>query len=378
MRVVRLARLREIAIVLKGKKPSMTIDAPTDDALPYILIEAFGGKYKAFTKDPACVRCYRDDTIVVADGANSGLASINHNGFLGSTLVAVRPDQSKVNALYMFFFIRANFKTFNTRTRGAAVPHLDIELLLDLELPLPSLAEQERIVRILEEADALLRLRANSDKRLTQTVPAIFFESFGDPTSNSRGLPIVKLGDIARIERGKFTPRPRNDPAYFGGPYPFIQTGDISSSGGLLSNWQQTLNERGIAVSKQFPTGTIVFAIVGATIGQTAILQVPVYCTDSIVGIQVDPKHAYTEYVEFVLRSRRRLLLAQAPDAARANLNLVIIRDLLIPLASVDAQRDFVKRCAEIRHLETVQAASRQRLDDLFQSLLQQAFQGEL
>jgi type I restriction enzyme S subunit len=111
----------------------------------------------------------------------------------------------------------------------------------------------------------------------------------------------------------------------------------------LLSKWQQTLNDRGKAVSKEFPAGTIVFAIVGATIGATAILQIPVYCPDSIVGIQVNPKNALTEYVEFVLRSRRSLLLAQAPDAARANLNLEILRDLELPLASLKHQRTFVE-----------------------------------
>ncbi len=34
---------------------------------------------------------------------------------------------------------------------------------------------------------------------------------------------IAKLGEISKIERGKFSHRPRNDPAYYGGKYPFIQ-----------------------------------------------------------------------------------------------------------------------------------------------------------
>ncbi len=163
-----------------------------------------------------------------------------------------------------------------------------------------------------------------------------------------------------------------------GGAYPFIQTGDISASGGLLSKWQQTLNERGKAVSKQFAPGTIVFAIVGATLGATAILQISVYCPDSVVGIQVDPEHSFPEYVEFVLRCRRPLLLAQAPDAARANFNLEILRDLQIPLAPLGDQERFVRFILEIRELEAAQAAGRKRLDDLFRSLVNRAFQGDL
>lgn len=293
---------------------------------------------------------------------------------------ALRPKAGTTSPRWLGYWLGSSF--FNERKdslcTGATQKAITNDGIRELEIPLPPLSEQERIVRILDDAEALYRLRIQADSRLAQAVPACFSRLFGDPTSNSMGLQTAKLGRIANLERGKFTPRPRNDPAYFGGSYPFIQTGDISSSGGLLSRWQQTLNERGKAVSKEFSTGTIVFAIVGATIGATAILQVPVYCPDSIIGIQVDPAQAVTEYVEFILRARRPLLLAQAPDAARANLNLEIVRDLDIPLAPLADQSRFVESLLETRQLAAAQSASRQRLDDLFQSLLHRAFQGEL
>ncbi len=261
---------------------------------------------------------------------------------------------------------------------GATQKAITNDGIRELTIPLPPLSEQKRLVKILDEVDVLCQLRAQADHKTASTIPATFFEWFGDPTTNTNNLPSVKLGDIAKLERGRFTPRPRNDPAYFDGEYPFIQTGDISDSGGLLSTWKQTLNERGKAVSKEFPVGTIVMAIVGATIGATAILQIPVYCTDSIIGIRVNPKLCLTEYVEFVLRARRPLLLAQAPDAARANLNLEILREIPIPLPSLELQNKFVDHIHDIQALQTTQANSRKRISDLFQSLLHRAFQGGL
>lgn len=299
---------------------------------------------------------------------------------LSAAFTVLRP-RNEIASKFLFYSLAWNneFLVYlGRRSKGALYPTVPERDVIEFEVPVPPFPDQERIVRILDEAEALCRLRTQTDLRLAQAVPALFFSLFGDPTTNSMGLPTVKLGDIAKLERGRFTPRPRNDPAYFDGPYPFIQTGDISASGGLLSRWQQTLNDRGKAVSKEFPTGTIVFAIVGATIGATAILQIPVYCPDSIVGIQVEPKLAFTEYVEFVLRSRRPLLLAQAPDAARANLNLGILRDLQIPIAPLADQSRFVELLLEIRKLEVAQATSHERLDNLFRSLLQRAFQGEL
>jgi type I restriction enzyme S subunit len=268
-------------------------------------------------------------------------------------------------------------ETIRRHTTGVTILHASAAVS-HIRVSVPPLPEQNRIVRVLNEAEQLCRLRSQAESRLQQAIPAAFYQLFGDPTTNSKGLLTAKLGDIAKLERGRFTPRPRNDPAYYGGPYPFIQTGDISASDGFLSRWQQTLNERGKAVSREFPAGTVVFAIVGATIGATAILQVPVYCPDSIIGIQVDAVHAVAEYVEHVLRTRRSLLLSQAPDAARANLNLEIVRSLDIPLAPLEDQRRFRGLVLGFRGLSESQAASRERSDELFQALLHRAFAGEL
>src|SRR3989344_1552305 len=80
-----------------------------------------------------------------------------------------------------------------------------------------------------------------------------------------------KLGEISDIKRGKFTPRPRNDPKYYGGDIPFVQTGDVTNSNGKVSIYSQTLNEEGLAVSVLFRKGTILMTI-AANIGYTAIL----------------------------------------------------------------------------------------------------------
>jgi type I restriction enzyme S subunit len=58
------------------------------------------------------------------------------------------------------------------------------------------------------------------------------------------------LNEIAKIERGKFSHRPRNEPRFYGGEYPFVQTGDVSNCDGYVRSYTQTLNEAGLAISK--------------------------------------------------------------------------------------------------------------------------------
>ncbi|MFO0940704.1 MAG: hypothetical protein U0930_08045 [Pirellulales bacterium] len=97
---------------------------------------------------------------------------------------------------------------------------------------------------------------------------------FGDPVRNEKSWDMTKPGaDSSREAREKFTPRPRNDPGDFDGPFPFIQTGDIARSAGRLRVHNQTLNELGASISRKFEIGTIVIAIRSATIaGETATL----------------------------------------------------------------------------------------------------------
>jgi len=262
--------------------------------------------------------------------------------------------------------------------KSAAVPGLNREDAYRKKLLLPPIAEQKRIAAILDKAEELRGLRRQALRELDAIVQSIFLEMFGNPIQNTKNWTLEQLKSVARVERGKFTPRPRNDPSYYNGKFPFIQTGDISNSLGRLTSWSQTLNEKGIAVSRSFPPKTVVIAIVGATIGVTAILDVEVYCPDSVVGIQPDSNKASAEYIERVLRFWKPIFVAQAPETARANINLETLRPLEIPVPAIELQQEFARRVEAIEHLKTTHRESLAQLDALFASLQHRAFRGEL
>ena len=95
---------------------------------------------------------------------------------------------------------------------------------------------------------------------------------------------VKELGEVAFLKRGKFTPRPRNNPIFYGGDIPFVQTGDVTNSNGKIMEYTQTLNEGGLAVSALFKKGTILMTI-AANIGYTGILQIDMACPDRLVAI---------------------------------------------------------------------------------------------
>ncbi|OMH39415.1 restriction endonuclease subunit S [Motiliproteus sp. MSK22-1] len=159
---------------------------------------------------------------------------------------------------------------------------------------------------------------------------------------------IYKLEDIASVERGKFTHRPRDDEKCYGGEYPFIQTGSVTKAkGGYISEYKQTLSDFGRNVSREFPPETIAVTI-AANIADTGILNRPMCFPDSVVGVIVDGSRALTRFVEICIRLRKTRLDALAPLSAQKNINLEDLRPLLLALPSVEEQTQICERYCSI------------------------------
>ena len=170
--------------------------------------------------------------------------------------------------------------------------------------------------------------------------PEQFQDSPLGPIPN--GWQVLSLETLATVDRGKFTHRPRNDPAFYGGEFPFIQTGDVALAGDdPITGASQTLSRRGVEASKEFPAGTIAVTI-AANIGDTAILGCPMYFPDSVVGVVVSELHS-VRWIELALRRSKRTLNALAPQSAQKNINLTFLRPLLLPVPEPHEQR----RCSE-------------------------------
>jgi type I restriction enzyme S subunit len=147
----------------------------------------------------------------------------------------------------------------------------------------------------------------------------------------------LPLSKVARIERGKFSARPRNDPKYYGGEIPFLQTGDIARAGRVIQSWSQTLNELGLEVSKMFPRGTI-FMSIAANIGDVAISGFDAACPDSVVAVK--PRNGFDpEWLFQSLKFSKNDLAALSTQNAQANLSLEKIEPFKIPVPPLPEQR---------------------------------------
>ena len=199
----------------------------------------------------------------------------------------------------------------------------------------------------------------------------------GGQQSIPEGWRMVRLGDVAKVERGKFAHRPRNEVRFYGGDIPFIQTGDVVRANGKIRQHSQTLNELGLSISRLFPTGTVIITI-AANIGETAIASYPVAFPDSLVGII--PTGIDANFLEHSLRIRKAHLNQLAPESAQKNINLDDLRPLLILLPTLPEQRAIAAVLDSIddaiERTEAVIAATEQLRDSLLHQLLTRGVPG--
>jgi type I restriction enzyme S subunit len=156
------------------------------------------------------------------------------------------------------------------------------------------------------------------------------------------GLPdgwrLVKLGELGEVNRGRSRHRPRYAEHLYGGPYPFIQTGDIKNSGGRITSYQQTYSEAGLAQSRMWPANTMCITI-AANIAETAILAFPACFPDSVVGFIAEDSKCEIRFVEYTFRFLRQQLQREASGSVQDNINLETLDRLRFPLPPLPEQR---------------------------------------
>ncbi len=382
----------------------------------------------------------RDGDIVISRAGSVGYSHLVKNprsAVFASYLIRFRP---LIHEQYVAYFLQSPpyWESISEKSLGIAIPNVNASKLKQIAFPLAPLPEQRRIVAKIEElftrldagVAALRRAQANvkrykaavlkaacegrlvpqdpNDEPASSLLERILAErrkkweadlrAKGQDPSKAKyvqpkppdtdGLPElpsgwcwVSLPQIGKLARGKSKHRPRNEKKLFGGPYPFIQTGEIRQANGLITTYTETYSEFGLAQSRLWPKGTLCITI-AANIAETAILGFDACFPDSVVGFVPDEGVCDVNFVEFFIRTVKQDLEQYAPATAQKNINLDTLQNLAVAFPPLAEQHRIVaeveRRLSVVQKLEAVLVANLARAERLRQSILKQAFEGRL
>jgi type I restriction enzyme S subunit len=295
---------------------------------------------------------------------------INFPFALGADGVKVLEPSKEIDARYGYYYLS------QVKLAGKEGYQRNFKYLKQVSIPLPPLPIQKQIAAILEKADAAREKRRQANQLTEQFLQSAFLEMFGDPVTNPKGWERLSLGKLGTLERGRSKHRPRNAPHLLGGRYPLIQTGEIANSSGYITEYAHTYSELGLKQSRLWPRGTLCITI-AANIAKTAILTFDACFPDSVVGFAPNDR-VNTEYIQRWFTFVQKQLEESAPTVAQKNINLEILRKLEVPVPSISLQTQFVALVEKVESLRAKQRESGRELEELFNSLMQRAFRGEL
>jgi type I restriction enzyme S subunit len=241
------------------------------------------------------------------------------------------------------------------RNTGSRMPRADMRLLMGLEVPLPPLDEQRRIVDILNHAASIRRLREQAKAKAKELIPSLFLDMFGDPATNPKRWDIVELGTLISNGPQNGPYRPKTD---YGSGIPILRIDSFYDGRVVdLSRLQRirldpatirvfSLHENDIVInrinSRPFlGKSTIVPALLEPTVFESNMMRFAVW-----------EEIALPQYVVQALQNSnvKQQILSNSKDAInQSSINQKDVRNLRILRPPVAAQEAFVERVADIQ-----------------------------
>jgi type I restriction enzyme S subunit len=295
-----------------------------------------------------------------------------------NNVMGVIPQEERVDTTYLYFYLRTlDFYHLAGKTTVPAIRKSTIE---KLKIPLPPLEEQRRIAAILDKADGVRRKRKEAIRLTEELLKSTFLEMFGDPVTNPKGWEIKKLEEVTT----KITDGVHSRPNYTEQGVPFISVKDITTGELKFDDCKFISEEDHKKYKKRCnpDLGDILYTKVGATYGRPALVNVKsefsLYVSVCLIKPQRDL--IFPEFLKEALATPA--LKRQADRSIKGigvpDLHLNMIKDFIVPVPPIYKQKEFLEIASKIQSSKESLTSCSQESENLFNSLLQRAFRGEL
>ena len=297
---------------------------------------------------------------LTGDVGRVGVIKKNHlPAVLNQRVAKLKITSKAIDKNYLFWFLNSESTRIKIESHGygAAQKNVSSKQIELLEIPLPPLAEQQRIASILDKADLIKHGREFNIEKLGLLAGSIFFEMFGNPNINNKNLRMQNLGEILKVKSGNFLP---NNAMESDGKYPVYGGNGIN----------------GYHDSYMFEDKKIVIGRVGAYCGCVHVTHQQSWVTDNALYVDEFSNELNFEYLAFALDiANLNKVSSQSGQPLVSGARIYRVNILVPPL---EDQAIFVKKLKLIDSHKIKNQRSSSLIKDILSSLKTQAFSGQL
>ena len=273
----------------------------------------------------------------------------------------------RIENRYVYYFLKHNVEYIKSLGRGATFKEISKGIVENLEIPYREKKEQIEIANKLDKITEILKIRKQQIKQFDEIIKSQFVEMFEGEKYTK-----IKLGEEFEISSGG-TPSKNKDEYWNSNDISWIGS-NMCQNKIIYENDGKYISNSGLEHSsaKIYPIDTILVALVGATIGKTALLKFETATNQNIAGIQVNKKFN-AEYVFFAIQNLY-YKFAELSKGTFKMANLSFVRNLEIPMPPIELQKQFAEIVKQIDKQKFEIENSLKEMQELYESLMEKYF----
>ncbi|ARZ61192.1 MULTISPECIES: restriction endonuclease subunit S [Bacillus cereus group] len=285
------------------------------------------------------------------------------------------------NPKYLYWYLKSVKDEIEFRASGTTFKEISASGMNEIEVPLPSLEEQTKIVAVLDKAQALIEKRREAIVKLDELVQSIFLDMFGDPSNNEKGFLKGKIKDLI-LEAKYGTSKKSNENE---GEFPYLRMNNLTYKGYMdFSNLKYIDLDEKEQDKYLVQEGDLLFNRTNSKelVGKTAVFEEkePMAIAGYLIRVRVN-EIGNPYYISSYLNSKHGKMILQnmcKNIVGMANINAKEMQniDILIPQKAL--QDKYEEQYKEILKKKHAMNRQLEKLELHFQSVLQKAFKGEL
>ena len=286
-----------------------------------------------------------------------------------------------VSSDYIEYCFKSPFvkRQIQSTADAAVVGTYTITNARNTKIPLPPLDQQKKIAAILDAADAHRQKTKALIEKYDELTQSLFLDMFGDPVSNPKGWEKIPLKEFGKVITGN-TPSRKNEFNYNEKHIEWIKTNNIDNKSLFVTQAEEYLSKEGLTNGRSVKEGSLLIACIAGSlesIGRASLTNRKVAFNQQINAIEPS-QGVNSRFLYYLFRMCPKYIQNHASKGMKRMLSKGAFQEIKMILPGFEIQTQFAERVQAIEEQKAQAEASLAQAEDLFNSLLQRAFKGEL
>lgn len=284
-------------------------------------------------------------------------------------------NKEYINKKFFQYVVASRINEMKSKVHGVTMQHITKKEFDIILIPVPPIAEQERIVAELDLLSGIIEKKKEQLKAYDQLAQSIFYTMFGDPIDNPKGWETKKIGDFASCIAGA-TPSTLVKRYWEGGDIPWLSSGEVAQ--GRIYDTEKKITSEGYnnSSTKLIPPHTVVIALAGQgkTRGTVGVAEISLCTNQSICSIltngTIDNDYLYYQlkYMYAEIRS------VSNGEGGRGGLNLKIVSSFKVIVPPLSLQQEFAEKVEAIERQKALVQQSIKETQTMFDFTMDKYF----